>query len=72
MMVVAALRDASWYNTPNVRSVKQIHRMADGGVAACDRHVLLDEGCTWESDDAPADLLCQRRACFGPTAEVVR
>lgn len=57
-------RDASWYARPNVRSVKVWHAPGGGGgVAACDRHVLLNENTSAEHDELRASVLCQRRAC---------
>lgn len=66
--VYLAQRDASWLNRPNVRSVKQLHRIVDGCVAGCNRRMLLVEDQPWLLTEAPEDLRCRRRGCFAPPA----
>lgn len=66
----AALRDASWYDRPNVRSLKLLHmahvEIADSGsrfmYAACNG-MPLDEASVWAAHEVPPGLRCGRPGC---------
>lgn len=59
---LAGLRDASWYNCPDVRTGKAYHVYIDGR-PACDQHVFLVEETTIFAADVPAELRCKRAPC---------
>ena len=65
--VMAAQRDAAWYNRPDVRSIKQYHVVKVDGCsffAACDpNRMLLSEYSEVPADEAPMRLRCQRSGC---------
>lgn len=64
MTVRMALRDASWYNRPNTRSIKVYHVVVEDYVPACNTtRVLLDEHSETSVAGAHYGLRCRRRAC---------
>lgn len=58
----AGLRDASWYDCPDVRTGKVYH-VAVGRRPACDWHVFLVEKTMMPAADVPERLRCRRWAC---------
>jgi len=63
-MLMAALRDASWYDRPNTRSVKVWHVVADAGCRSrCGLRVLADT----DGNAVPAETIrrprCRRSGC---------
>lgn len=58
----AALRDAGWYNRPDVYKLKVLH-VANQNMFACCSGVPLDEKSAQKLDDVPPALRCCRRAC---------
>lgn len=62
----AAGRDASWYNRPDVRSVKALHVAGrsgrEGYYSRCGRSVL-DHTLTFTLDEVPPGLRCQSNGC---------
>lgn len=70
---VAAPRDASWYDRPNVHSVKLLHVWGQDMMSACGRSIMSDNpGAMWKLEDVPLGLRCGRPGCSGrwPKAEV--
>jgi hypothetical protein len=63
MMARAALRDASWFDRPDVRKPKRYHVTDGHWFAFCCRWRPLDETTAVELGDVPAGLRCQRRGC---------
>jgi hypothetical protein len=59
---VAATRDASWYDRPDVHKVKRYHVWGENDMSACGRSILT-ELSTRTLDDVPAILRCQGRGC---------
>lgn len=59
-----ALRDASWFNRPNTRSVKQYHAIgATPMVAACCPWLPLADFTAQDVAEVPVTLRCRRAAC---------
>jgi len=64
----AATRDAGWYQSPSVRSGKQVHmagRMAprgEGVMSRCGRSVL-DENSSWRPAEVPEHVRCRSNGC---------
>lgn len=72
--VIAMLRDASWFNRPNVRTVKKYH-VANGDMAACNTvRMPLAEFTALDASEVPEGLRCRRRGCTPnwPTPEADR
>jgi hypothetical protein len=67
--LMAATRDASWWNHPDVTAVKQVHVAIIGGqdgsiwTAACNRTLPLDDNGGWRAADVPYGLRCLRPGC---------
>lgn len=70
--LVAASRDASSYNRPNVRSPKRVHvanEVVEGRTprpflsARCSGAILDEFGMYADLADVPERARCQRRAC---------
>lgn len=62
--LVAASRDASWYNRPDVRRTKILHvTEAEPQMAALCSGAPLDENSAWSLADVPPGLRCRRMAC---------
>lgn len=64
--LIAATRDASWYDRPDVRKVKRVHVVVHsaqlGPAAACQpNRIVADQGTVWAAADAP--VRCTARAC---------
>lgn len=59
-------RDASWYDYPDVHSVKKLHiprDQDDVGHPKCSNNVLLDEGTSMAITEVPPGMRCQRSGC---------
>jgi len=67
--LMAASRDASWYDCPDTTTVKVMHVARvyelDDTVwsARCNRRTPLDETVSRPAEEVPAGLRCQRRGC---------
>ena len=62
----AYCRDASWYDRPDVTSVKKLHLPRDPedpGTPRCSTQMLLDEGVSRTVADVPPAARCQRNGC---------
>jgi hypothetical protein len=59
---IAATRDASWYNRPDVHKPKRYHVWGQDQMSACGRSILTDL-VTRPLDGVPANLRCQARGC---------
>ena len=62
-------RDASWYNCPDVHSVKQFHAYGTGrrsAQAACSGRngMFLDESNDSLAEELKPDRVCHRPACW--------
>lgn len=64
-MTVMALRDASWFNHPDVYSPKVYHSVVSPPyAAACNgTRMVLVANTEQRVDQVPVSLRCQRRAC---------
>jgi len=62
----AAQRDASWYNRPDVHSVKALHVAGkpcrEGILSRCGRSVLNRDDY-WDLDEVPPGLRCRSNGC---------
>jgi hypothetical protein len=58
-------RDASWFNHPDVRSIKVYHLPKDHShfLPCCGLATLLDEDSAVDVKNVPKDLRCQRSGC---------
>lgn len=70
MPLVAGTRDASWYNRPDVRSVKAHHIATDEDSGACAPGPVFNSGTIALNDftygpaaDVYDDLRCRRPGC---------
>ncbi|MFV3377370.1 hypothetical protein ACNE9Y_24880 [Pseudomonas sp. NY11226] len=59
--LMAALRDASWFARPNVRTPKRWHVLDDAGKPACGLVTILDD--PMPAERVPVDCRCQRSGC---------
>lgn len=63
----AAMRDASWYDRPDVSSDKKVHlngRVTEEDVMSrCGRSILDDDGLTWAPAEVAAHLRCRSNGC---------
>lgn len=59
----AAVRDASWWDRPNVRSPKKLHVNNGDWMASCDSRIPLDESTASALSNVPLRLRCRRRGC---------
>lgn len=63
MPLVAATRDASWLNCPNVSSPKKIHIVGADGFSMCGR-IFLDDTNEMNLEFVPPVCMCGRQACW--------
>ena len=61
--LMAALRDASWFSHPDVRTPKRWHILNANGNPACGLVTLLDDPMA--AADVPDECRCQRAGCKG-------
>lgn len=61
--LMAALRDASWFNRPNTRTPKRWHVLNAAGNPACGLVTMLDDPIL--ADSVPIECRCQRAGCKG-------
>lgn len=59
--LMAALRDASWFSRPNVRTPKRWHVLNAAGNPSCGLVTLLD--VPMPAADVPDECRCQRAGC---------
>ena len=58
----AGLRDASWYDHPNVTTGKRVHIAGPGGMSRCGRS-FLDDLSKWEPEAVPVTERCRSNGC---------